>query len=170
MWHSRILGGHAIIPIRSRNWETYLSVVFVEWKDEIRRRLARRQQRPSDLGSVCGRFHTWVRRTRCRRMPDIVATTRHGTVGISIGTGVGCQRPARVSKHMQRVHQVLEIVPTFVGKSRRFFHRWASPTARSISSRIARIASWAGVEYIACGDWDDFDRRPLSVYQQIIHY
>ena len=70
MWHSRILGGHATIPIRSRNWETYLSVMFVEWKDEIRRRLARRQQRPSYLGSLCGHFHTWVRRTRCRRIPS----------------------------------------------------------------------------------------------------
>ena len=35
---------------------------------------------------------------------------------------------------------------------RRFFHRWASATARSISQRIARIASWAGVEFTAYGE------------------
>ena len=149
MWHSRILGGHAIIPIRSRNWETYLSVVFVEWKDEIRRRLARRQQRPSDLGSVCGRFHTWVRRTRCRRMPDIVATTRHGTVGISIGTGVGGQRPARVSKQMQRDISI-----------------WHSRILGGLATIPIRSRNRETYLQVVFAEWKDEIRRRLARRQQ----
>ena len=50
---------------------------------------------------------------------------------------------------------------------RRFFHRWASTTAMSISQRIAGIASRAAVEW---WDLDEFDRRRLHVYQQRINF